>query len=201
MSGDKRSVATDALDTLGTIIDDRQKRDAIHLAVEPVIAGENLKPGTHINITHGTAYKTEIGQGLGIVDPFLLKPVKKGERFWFVMYPRQVQSLRHVWAHPSFPDEVGTSSPDKAVSESWLRRFCDKSDCPGYDIVMELIDKGSLPSDDSEYYPDGGEYNKDYLIFRGSDAHGTIPPEFWDHAEIVLGRKLTARPEYFSCSC
>lgn len=41
---DKRSVATDALETLGTIIDDKQKRDAIHLAVEPVVAGER---GSH----------------------------------------------------------------------------------------------------------------------------------------------------------
>lgn len=31
---DKRSVFTDALETLGTIIDDTQKRDAIHLAFE-----------------------------------------------------------------------------------------------------------------------------------------------------------------------
>jgi hypothetical protein len=42
-----RSVATDALATLGTIIDDTQKRDAIHIAVEPVIAGERLRPGDH----------------------------------------------------------------------------------------------------------------------------------------------------------
>lgn len=39
-TGDKRSVSTDALETLGTIIDDRAGRDAIHLAVEPVHAGE-----------------------------------------------------------------------------------------------------------------------------------------------------------------
>ena len=43
MGSDKRSVATDALETLGTIIDDTQKRDAIHLAVEPVVAGERLQ--------------------------------------------------------------------------------------------------------------------------------------------------------------
>ncbi len=33
---DKRSVATDALATLGTIIDETAKRDAIHLAVIPM---------------------------------------------------------------------------------------------------------------------------------------------------------------------
>ena len=36
--GDKRKVSTDALDTLGSIITPAEKRDAIHLAVEPVQA-------------------------------------------------------------------------------------------------------------------------------------------------------------------
>lgn len=37
----------------------------------------------------------------------------------------------------------------------------------------------------------------------GSDAHGSIPDHrrFWDLAEIVLGRRLDDRPQYFSCSC
>lgn len=39
MSADKRSIHTDALHTLGTIIGEGEKRDAIHIAVEPCIAG------------------------------------------------------------------------------------------------------------------------------------------------------------------
>jgi hypothetical protein len=103
-SADKRSVTTDALETLGTIHTTPQHRDAIHLAVEPVIAGQSLRPGAHIVVEKGIAYQTEFGKGLGIVDPFLADWVKKGEAFWFVMYPRQVHSLRHVWTHPAFPD-------------------------------------------------------------------------------------------------
>ena len=198
---DKRSVATDALDTLGMLIDDKQKRDAIHLAVEPVIAGQPLQPGNHIRVENGVAYRTATGQGLGIVDPFLTTSVRKGDRFWFVMYPRTIQSLRHVWSHPAFPDEAGISSPDVAVSETWLRNFLSSGDYPDYETVMEIIDKGSISSPDKRYYENGGEYNEDYILIRGSDAHGTIPLEFWDHVEIVLGRKLKYKPEYFSCSC
>lgn len=47
MSADNRSISTDALATLGTIIKDGG-RDAIHLAVEPVIAGEELRPAADI---------------------------------------------------------------------------------------------------------------------------------------------------------
>ena len=104
---DKRSVSTDALDTLGTIHTKEEKRDAIHLAVEQVIASERLYPGQHIIINEkGEALGVNPGAGLGVVDPFLLNVVDKGDRFWFVMYPRQVHSLRHVWSHPAFPDEI-----------------------------------------------------------------------------------------------
>ena len=43
MSADKRSVTTDALEPLGTIIGEGEKRDAIHLAVEPMTADERLR--------------------------------------------------------------------------------------------------------------------------------------------------------------
>jgi hypothetical protein len=42
MTADQRSVATDALATPGTITDETAGRDAIHLAVEPVIAAHTL---------------------------------------------------------------------------------------------------------------------------------------------------------------
>lgn len=206
-----RTIATDALATLGTIIDDTAKRDAIHLAVVPAIAGANLKPGMHVEIKDGVAYKADVYKGVGIVDPFLRNQINKGERFWLILYPRTITSLRHVWSHPDFLDEETTQTDSevpaailtirKQESEKWLRRFCDSSNCPSYDTVMELIDKGHLEGTASGYYDVGGTYEHDYLHFNGTDASGEIPPEFWIHAEIVLGRKLPYHPTYFSCSC
>ena len=100
-SADKRSVATDALETLGYVISEKEARDAIHLAVEPVIAGETLQPGQHIGLTAGKI-ATSSEPHLGIVDPFLVQPVRVNERFWLVVYPRQIRSLRHVVEHPLF---------------------------------------------------------------------------------------------------
>ena len=111
MSADKRTPITDALETLGMIHFKAEKRDAIHLAVEPVEAGCVLNVGQKIGIVQGIAWPT--GTVLasstkvpyhGIVDPFLPKDVSTGEKFWFVMAPRMVTSLRHVWAHPNFPE-------------------------------------------------------------------------------------------------
>jgi hypothetical protein len=110
---DKRSVSTDALETLGMIHTRQEYRDAIHLAVEPVEAGVKLKPGTHVYLNEGKAYpiygrlKTPIGaKALGIVDPFISGDVEKGEKFWLVVYPRKITSLRHVWSHTDFPEET-----------------------------------------------------------------------------------------------
>ncbi len=211
---DKREVATDALATLGTIIDDKQKRDAIHLAVIPVIAGEYLCPADNVFVIDDTAYgASSVEQGIGIVDPFLDRAVDKGEHFWLVIYPRTIKSLRHVWTHPDLPDELGTPSVSidevpagiissrKTESEKWLRKFCAGADCPGYEKVIELIDTGTLPNPDPVYYKNGGTYAKEYLHFNGDDAHGEIPSEFWGHVEIVLGRKVKYHSQYFSCSC
>jgi len=207
MSADKRTVATDALETLGMILAEGQKRDAIHLAVEPVVAEMHLRPGDHIRIANGFAHRTEVGKGHGIVDPFLIHDVRKGERFWFVMYPRQVHSLRHVWTHPDFPDEPGTSAAtpapappaiSKEESKAWLQAFCATSDCPAFSTVMELLETGNVCSEGEDVC---GHMDEEYLHFSGLDAHGEIPPEFWVHAENLLGRKLQHHPTYFSCSC
>lgn len=107
MSGhsDNRTVATDALQTLGTIIGENEKRDAIHLAVEPATAAHPLSPGQDVGRLSGGAYGA-CDKPLGIVDPFLKGRVFTGDRFWLVLYPRQVTSLRHVWTHPAFEDEL-----------------------------------------------------------------------------------------------
>jgi hypothetical protein len=201
---EKRSVHTDALATLGTIVDEHQKRDAIHLAVEPVIAGQYLEPGQHITVVDGIAYPAEVGKGLGIVDPFLEWGPSRGDRFWFVMYPRQVRSLRHVWSHPAFPDEGQASPPpatDKEASERWLRTFCANGNGPPYDMLIRAaLGKRAYDDDDGDGY--GPSINDgEYFTIMGTDARGEIPPEMWDHLEAVTGLKNLPRAKYFSCSC
>lgn len=99
-----RTPITDALETLGMVHYKTEKRDAIHLAVEPVEASESLRPGDFILIENGMATRVPPGKAHGIVDPFLTRPVQMGEKFWFIMKPRVVRSLRHVWEHPDFPE-------------------------------------------------------------------------------------------------
>lgn len=174
---------------LGQLIEEGAQRDAIHIAVAPVIAATKLQPGDHIGFV--ASNQEMVGPSaspIGIVDPFLKGAVQEGERFWMFLYPNTITSLKHVWTHPAF--SALTPVDPKAASEAWLRAFIAGADCPGYETVIAAAIDGGDQS-----------WNSDYLHFDGRDAHGEIPPEFWDHVEIVTGSKISQRPSYFSCSC
>lgn len=215
---DKRQVSTGALETLGQIIDEKAGRDAIHLAVFPAIAGETLTPGQDVGlIADGNTASADVECPVGIVDPFLEFVVEAGQWFWLIIYPRQIDSLRHVWSHPAFPEEVASviekekiePAPDKAVSEAWLRDWVEANDCPPYDYMMDALSVklcgGHVPSLDPESYESGLEWHpgESFLTFVGVDSHADVPPEFWEHFEIVTGIKVssTTRVTYFSCTC
>lgn len=200
---DKRKVTTDALDTLGTIITEGE-RDAIHLAVEPVIAGETLYPGYHIGIKDGKA-TTKADKMVGIVDPFLQTVISEGQKFWLIVYPRQITSLRHVWSHPDFEEAKVTPVVDKGLSEQWLRNWCEGKDCAGYERIMQvceaIADGIELPVPEDNDYGRVFDVWDDNITFMGVDSHTDVPDEFWIHFEIVTGKKMPHRITYFGCSC
>jgi hypothetical protein len=194
-NGDKRSVSTDALETLGTIIGEGQGRDAIHLAVEPVIAAESLPPGTNVGFVKGGVGITGCDKFLGIVDPFLKQSVQKGERFWLVVYPRQITSLRHVWSHPAFPEsDMKATTSTVGSDEQWIRDFAANVGLK-YSVLME----GAAEWVESKKRGGWGEY----LCFGGLLEGEYVPEEFWPHYEAVTGRAVEEehRGSFFSCSC
>ncbi len=184
---DGRKVSTDALETLGTIIDDTQKRDAIHLAVLPVVAGERLFAGQDIGIDDGKAVTK--AKHTGIVDPFVKGPIQEGQRFWMVLYPRMITSLRHVWSHPAFADgDEGAKPSVNAASEAWLDSFAADKGLSR----AEIIEAANARIDSGDYLCEGGRWEGEY-----------VPEEFWPHFENVTGRKVHEgdRNNFFSCSC
>lgn len=178
---------------LGILAPVNADRDATHVAVVPVVAAHQLMPGVHVGIIEDGRAAVEGEPKIGIVDPFLTSPVDRGQRFYVCLYPRTVTGLRHVYTHPVLDAVEAAVVDQKAASERWLRNFCGSVDCPGYEaVIAKAVEHGTS----------GGRWGDDeYLHFNGDDAHGEIPPEFWDHAEIVTGKKLTKRATYFSCAC
>lgn len=91
----------DTVAMLGKLVEGPVERDAVHIAVVPMVAGEMLTRGDPIGILRdGTA-----GYGatpIGVVDPFLPHDVAKGQTFWLFLNPGSITSLRHEWTHPAF---------------------------------------------------------------------------------------------------
>lgn len=178
---------------LGELINDEQQRDAIHIAVAPVIADESLSPGDDIGISEGTADHAtgKTMNPIGIVDPFLSGKVLRGDRFWMFLYPNTVTGMRHHWQHPAFSGHSSAVGSDKAVSEAWLRVYAMRHntyDNPerAYERLVKCLKSGDL-------------------FFYGTDLHGfgelDDAQDLKMHAEIALGIKVNWDNFEFSCSC
>jgi hypothetical protein len=192
----------DTLQLLGKLAPTSAGRDAIHIAVVPLVAAHDLVPGQHVG--WATAAKDTVGAAhakFGVVDPYLTTRVKGGERVFIFLYPASITGLRHVWSHPEFREEGEEEvqmlifPTNKADSERWIRDFIagrhHDVDLPDHGTVLDAIDD-HLTND----------WGDEAVVF-GQNAYGDIPPEFWDHYEIMTGRKVPARKRasHFRCAC
>lgn len=195
MTEQKHTVATDALATIGKLIDESAGRDAIHLAVEPIVAGVYLMPGQDVGIRDGKAVPQK--PYLGIVDPFLSKGVNAGERFWLVVYPRQITSLRHVWEHPSFtastPSAEVKAMSAKEYSTRWMTGWAMEH--MGYDYYGG---RGNLSPEEALGAAINAGHN--HSVGPHESARDHINGEWWTHWEAITGEEGD-RDEYFSCGC
>jgi hypothetical protein len=181
-------------------------RDAIHVAIFPMICGEDfLSPGQPVRIKRGTSNVALCGRyseldgrnadsAIGIVDPFIQDAIlRKGDAFYAFLYPGTVTGMQHQWKHPYIDNPVDTR--DDSESEKWLREFADK-----YNFnYTDMIDNASAPA--SMYR---------YVTARGKDLHGAEdldPGEedaFWEHMTILTKREYdqgTRDSLSWSCSC
>jgi hypothetical protein len=211
----KHTVHTDALETLGNLIDASQARDAIHLAVEPVVAGEVLVPGQHVGLSSDKKAVTEGVKFVGIVDPFLKTHVLPDQMFWLVVYPREITSLRHVWSHPDFEVlqiDAGVLGQKQEAAKTWIENYAQE--LSGYEYG------GDNPADEDDTYHEvtyqelmetaethctgTSKYGGDYVVKGGMLEGVGTNPEFWEHFKTLTGKEPVGddkKPNFFSCSC
>lgn len=183
--------------TLGKLIDETAQRDAIHIAIAPVIASQSLMPGEHCGLIAGsdnTAGGAACTRPIGIVDPFLTQRIEAGERFYLFLYPQTVTGMRHHWSHPAFATAPAGNQQIANDPEDKHRRVIEDAgkECGGfdYDDMMGIADEYA---NHGEYYHMG--QNERYKNFERWD-------DFWNAYTAIRGCKA---PEYasapFSCSC
>lgn len=162
-------------------------RDAVHLAITPVIAGEDLACGEHVGWMAGkeafgkTTYRT-----LGIVNPFERKRqrIKKGQLFWLILYPNTITGLHHVWSHPDFPAE--SKIPEKPSALQHIELIAKEVGVEPQDLMNA-----------AERYLAHGDYWNMGELFEGVD----FPYEFWDYYEELTGKTVEEKNSFFTCSC
>lgn len=75
------------------------ERDAVHVPIYQATAAHTLHPGQHVGLNDNGNASTSAPKIIGIVDPFLSKPVEKDQRFYILVFPDDVKKLHHVWEH------------------------------------------------------------------------------------------------------
>jgi hypothetical protein len=169
------------------------ERDAIHVAVIPLMAGESyMRSGENVRLSlesHKVAMNGDYGNHIGVIDPFMEgSSLNEGDWFWCFLKPGTVTGMRHHWQHPSFE---GFELPSND-HELWLRQFCDRWNFEFQDLIEEGTSSG---------------YG--YITARGRDLHGASDLGedeglFWMHLEGYVGKEFDddhkQRLEW-SCSC
>jgi hypothetical protein len=181
----------DTLRALGKPAPDTAVRDAVHIAVIPITAAEELKPGAHVGVLLDGTASTDAVKPIGLVDPFLKTKIKQGARFFLFLYPGSITSLHHHWTHPSFPEE-SEAQLAKMEAEDWIRRWANNMDITGgFDYVIEVALANTFGGGYGEYISEGDK-------FQGAD----VPAEFWENFETYIGRTVPTekRNGFFSCS-
>lgn len=172
---------------LGEILATEANRDAIHIAVAPVIANEKLMPGEHVAVNNDYAEASD--KPIGIVDPFLKQPVKKGQRFYLFLYPGTITSLRHEWIHPAFN---GPSPSEPDAKELATARMTVAAAHMGRSLEEMLDDIPAILDGD---YLNEGERLRDHWYEIDHD-------EFWADYETLTGTKVDRDSVGgFTCSC
>ncbi len=175
---------------LGHLIEGEQYRDAVHIAVAPVVAKRRLRPGALIQFAdEDNKYVVEAvpATAIGIADPFLLKEIRGGERFWMFLYPGSITSLRHDWTHPAFRrDEKRSPLTVAEASRLWIDDWASQYGLTG----QEMIDRAWDYIEHDNYLDMGGRLEGE-----------SVPEEFWGHFERVTGRNVSKRGSFFTCSC
>ena len=188
---------SDALKTLGTLIDGTQGRDAIHLAVIPVKAAEALNPGENVTLNGSTTN----GDLIGIVDPFLPRVIREGETFWLILYPRTITNLRHSWTHPDVPNE--TAPPKVEVTVGPIDLLQNRSVTTSKKWIAEYAESLQTHPSDLMYAAEDWISYEEVLIQGGKFEGIVLLNEFWNHYETVSKTIVPEekRGSFFSCSC
>lgn len=185
------------------------KKDAIHIALMPCVAGQKLHPGDHVGLKpDGKMYRRGIKES-GIVDPFLEETVETGERFWLFFYQNSITGLRHEYDHPDFPNESVEKGTEESLSyeQKYLNKVAEKLGF-SYPELREVVLTYVQGDDKISYCLVSDEFEIEDGDSRLEFWNGHCRPEyseFWKCFEkvenIEIDKRLMEDAWIFRCAC
>lgn len=119
-------------------------KDALHVAIVSVRAGQAIKPGQSCDFNeHREAVPSD--KGVGVADPFRKGTIFVGESFWLLM--RDVEAVEHHWEH-----KLDFSPPEREPQYSRTLLEIAKEYGVTYQQLMEACRK-VVETDESQPYP------------------------------------------------
>ncbi len=184
-------------DQLGKLIEGEACRDAIHIAIAPVIAAGDILPGQEIGFDACGGVSHD-AKPVGIADPFLDEPIHKGQKFYVLLFPNTITGITHQWQHPAFAEQEENKSSDHAESKMWLMAFAKTIEI-SYSELLEAAKTWIRTSEDSEW---GG----DHYVFRNQTPDECYQQleEMWKHLKNINEFEVPLRvmeDHIFTCSC
>lgn len=201
----------DPIKTIGQTLTGRERRDAIHIAIAPVVASHAMLPGVRVGFAKGSTelVSAEAENKIGIIDPYFDGTIEKDDKVWLFLYPNTIKAIRHHWHHPAFGLEEA-EVVDKEASEQWIKQYIRRH-CP-YDFADRVFNYGTQQYDPAPSNREQYAYNKfmeraqdGTIFYHGSDLHslGELEDadELFHHLSILLERPVGGGDFEYSCSC
>lgn len=154
-------------------------RDAIHVPIISVEAGQPLPPSVFVKLNEqDKAIVCNREDAIGIVDPFGVEVVKG--IFWLYLFPDSVKAVKHVWQHDNIPQKLGTTE-----SIAYIKQAAD-------DVGQGLS------------YHDMMSIGFNYQVNKHDSGHhvedtGIDWPLFWQHWANITGLAVGNPDSPFCC--
>ena len=172
-------------------------RDAVHVAIAPVVAETQMMRAQRIRVdgTHARAVSAA-EHANAIVDPWITNDVEAGELVWVLMNPGTITAIRHHWQHPDVrdvPDEA------RASAIAWLKEeVCDPTSRSLQGVLEDAIRHAESDGGFKRYAQSGD--GEDATIEDLPDLYAIVETErFWQCVNILAGTNHDLETVPYEC--
>lgn len=125
---------------LGRTPEELALKDAVHVAIVSVRAACFISPGTKCTINEfGEAVA---GNGPGIANPWHKGDINRGDYFWLLLNPTELETVQHTWSHNKFEFNKPTREPQlNSILEEYANEF-GVSYQQLMDAIRKVVDSG-----------------------------------------------------------